>query len=117
MELVTYPLLSNDTRLDCRAKIRSFIRFIKASKFAPSTNNAGVASKVSIVANVSPPAIVLDKSVHHWEDGAPDKIVLSPNWIVYPNTIGNSPIMVVTAVSNTGLNRARPAWNAAFVAS
>ena len=49
------------------------------STLAPRTNKAGVASKVKIVANVKPPAIVLDRSVHHCEDGAPTNTSLSAN--------------------------------------
>ena len=60
--------------------------------------------------------MVLDNCVHHCDEGAPIKICRSTSKMVISNTIGNSPKIVVTAVSNTGRNRTRPARNAASLA-
>ena len=40
--------------------------FSEDTDVLPSTNKAGVAIKVKNVAKVRPPAIVLERSTHHW---------------------------------------------------
>ena len=83
--------------------------FIEEIDVPPSTNKAGVAIRVKKVANVRPPAIVLERSTHHWEDGAPISISLSENLMVRLNTMGRRPNIVVMAVRITGLNLVSPA--------
>ena len=94
------------SRLLIKPNILSFNEKIDA---LPRTNRAGVAIRVRNVAKVSPPAIVLERSTHHWDEGAPTSTSLSENLIVRLKTIGTRPKIVVIAVRTTGLNLVSPA--------
>ena len=85
------------------------LSFIEKTDVLPITNKAGVAISVRNVANVNPPAIVLERSTHHCDEGAPTSISLSENLMVRLKTMGRSPNIVVIAVRITGLNLVSPA--------
>ncbi len=67
-------------------------------------NADGVTTRVRMVAKPSPNTIAVDNCDHHCMAGAPMEISRMIKSMLTPSTIGNRPRIVVTEVSNTGLN-------------
>jgi hypothetical protein len=70
--------------------------------------NAGVSTKVTIVAMAKPKEMQVANCTHHCVDGAPRETSLATKLIFNCNTMGRRPKIVVTVVNNIGRNLCTP---------